>query len=121
MKQRFAAVLVTALLVASAIVPTGHDVAGAQGAVTLRIATLAPANSSIMRVLNAWKQSLTEATTVNGSISATVRTGRGPSEDIKLSTVNGSVRLPMDARHHPGRPMLHMLHMPQLARVEMTT
>jgi TRAP-type C4-dicarboxylate transport system substrate-binding protein len=63
MKQRFAAVLVTALLVASAIVPTGHDVAGAQGAVTLRIATLAPANSSIMRVLNAWKQSLTEATT----------------------------------------------------------
>ena len=37
--------------------------------------------------------SLTEATTVNGSISATVRTGRGPSEDIKLSTVNGSVHL----------------------------
>ncbi len=36
---------------------------------------------------------LTEATTVNGSIQATVREGGGSSEDVKLSTVNGSVRL----------------------------
>lgn len=37
--------------------------------------------------------SLTEATTVNGSIRASVRADRAGKEDIKLSTVNGSVRL----------------------------
>jgi hypothetical protein len=36
---------------------------------------------------------LTEATTVNGSIRATVRTDVSSPDDIKLSTVNGSVRL----------------------------
>ncbi len=36
---------------------------------------------------------LTEATTVNGSIRAEVRSDTNASDDIKLSTVNGSVRL----------------------------
>lgn len=36
---------------------------------------------------------LTEATTVNGSIRAEVRTAANPGDDVKLSTVNGSVRL----------------------------
>ncbi len=36
---------------------------------------------------------LTEATTVNGSIRATVRSDIASADDIKLSTVNGSVRL----------------------------
>ena len=36
---------------------------------------------------------LTEATTVNGSIRAAVRSDVNSAEDIKLSTVNGSVRL----------------------------
>ena len=36
---------------------------------------------------------LTEATTVNGSIRATVRSDASSPDDIKLSTVNGSVRL----------------------------
>lgn len=36
---------------------------------------------------------LTEATTVNGSIRAEVRSARASAEDIKLSTVNGSVHL----------------------------
>lgn len=63
MKPRFSALLVAALLAASLILPgPSRETAGAQSAVTLKIATLAPANSSIMRVLNAWKQSLSEAT-----------------------------------------------------------
>lgn len=37
--------------------------------------------------------SLTEASTVNGSIRATVRTDVSSPDDIKLATVNGSVRL----------------------------
>jgi len=36
---------------------------------------------------------LTEATTVNGSIQAEVREGGSSADDVKLSTVNGSVRL----------------------------
>jgi hypothetical protein len=36
---------------------------------------------------------LTEATTVNGSIRAEVRNGGSSADDVKLSTVNGSVRL----------------------------
>ena len=36
-------------------------------------------------------------------------------------TVNGSVRFPIDARHHVGLPMLHHLHVPQLATVATTT
>ncbi|MBK5256986.1 MAG: hypothetical protein JJE39_13220 [Vicinamibacteria bacterium] len=36
---------------------------------------------------------LTEATTVNGSIRAAVRDGGSSADDVKLSTVNGSVRL----------------------------
>jgi hypothetical protein len=36
---------------------------------------------------------LTEATTVNGSIRAEVRSGASSADDIKLSTVNGSVHL----------------------------
>ena len=40
---------------------------------------------------------LTEATTVNGSIRATVTTDTNSAEDIKLNTVNGSVRLSLPA------------------------
>ncbi|MBX7185687.1 MAG: DUF4097 family beta strand repeat-containing protein [Vicinamibacteria bacterium] len=36
---------------------------------------------------------LTEATTVNGSIKAEVKSAANPADDIKLSTVNGSVHL----------------------------
>jgi TRAP-type C4-dicarboxylate transport system substrate-binding protein len=63
MKQRFTALLTVTLLLTALFAPfAGQERAGAQGAVTLKIATLFPASSSIMRVLNAWKQSLTEST-----------------------------------------------------------
>lgn len=63
MNRRFSlGMLFVALLVAIATPLSTAPKAEAQGAVTLKIATLYPANSSLMRTLQAWGQSVREHT-----------------------------------------------------------
>ena len=62
MNRRFLMISVFAALAAAVLPWPASRPASAQQTITLKIATLAPANSSWFRVFNAWNQSLQQAT-----------------------------------------------------------